>query len=579
MKLNILLAWCCIVVLSDSAANAQAPPFEWVRSAGGTNVGPSYNNDNVTSLAMDSSGNIFIAGIFESASMALGSVHLDNPRYDQSIKEGNPCLFIAKYDPSGNCTWAKVFGVAINQLYSECPVIAADQTGNVYIAGVYGNSLDGSAIFGAVTIKGTGMFLVKLDPDGTPLWGKSDDGISTGNGYVDGATCIATDAQGNVYEGAEFFAPKVTFGATTLKDTDTLGISSDIVLVKYDPSGNVVWAKSAGGSASDAPTSISIDHAGNLYLAGISYSSSIAFGSITLSPPAGYLNTGDFIAKYSSAGDCLWAKRSALGATVTSVASDETGVYMTGESSSPEIFVSKYSPSGDLLWFATPKGTANSYGDVSKSIAVGPSGTVDITGYFLSSTLAFGSTTLTVSGSPVTGSIFAAQYDAAGNALWAKSAAATGFSNDYSFATTTDRHGAVYIAGGFTSRSILFDQVPIASADPTSPAAPENLFLAKIAAPATNTVANPITPAYFNLACSPNPTTDRVSLLYSSEREGSAILTITDILDRVILSYEFNAHIGTNEETINLASIPEGSYYFLLRCDSHASKTKVIVKH
>ena len=591
MKTKIFLTLYCFALLHMASARAQAPSFEWVKSAGGTNVGPSYNNDNATSLAMDSSGDVFISGIFESASMTLGTVHLDNPLYDPSIGEGAASIFIAKYSPSGDCIWAKVFGVAINQIYSSCPVIAADASGDVYIAGVYGG-LDGNAIFGSVTVKGTGIFLVKLDPNGTPLWGKSDDGITAGNGYNDAATCIATDAQGNVYLGGEFFAPKVTFGSTTLKDADTLGISSDIILIKYDPSGNALWAKSAGGSASDAPTSITTDNTGNLYLAGLSLSPSITFGSTTLNSPAGH--GCSWLVKYSQSSDVLWGRSAgkASGDNIMSTATDPTGVYITGQFGSdtiqfgstapivnksfgaPKIFVAKYNPSGDALWSTSPDGTSF-IGDYATSIVAGPSGTVDITGYFSSKSLTFGTTTITSTGSDA---IFVAQYDAAGNAHWAKSPQGQGLvSANYAFGTTSDKHGAIYIAGGFTSSSIAFDQINVANTD--SAASPYNLFLAKIAAPSTNTVSNAALPVSGRMICSPDPVKDNLSVIYTSESDGPAILTISDILGRERLRQEFRETGATNEEIINVANIPEGIYYCYLRSAHTIATAKIIVKH
>src|ERR1035437_397511 len=73
-------------------------------------------------------------------------------------------------------------------------------------------------------------------------WAKSGDGTND-----DGAYSIATDASGNVFIAGGFSSPTITFGTYTLTNNG----SYDMFLVKYDPSGNVMWAKSAGGANSD----------------------------------------------------------------------------------------------------------------------------------------------------------------------------------------------------------------------------------------------------------------------------------------------------------------------------------------
>ncbi|MEK6616209.1 MAG: T9SS type A sorting domain-containing protein, partial [Bacteroidota bacterium] len=68
--------------------------------------------------------------------------------------------------------------------------------------------------------------------------------------------------------------------------------------VKYDPSGNVLWAKSAGGTSYDEANSVTADASGNIIAAGFFKSPTITFGSTTLT------NTGNspdmFIVKLSS---------------------------------------------------------------------------------------------------------------------------------------------------------------------------------------------------------------------------------------------------------------------------------------
>src|ERR1035437_5319810 len=63
---------------------------------------------------------------------------------------------------------------------------------------------------------------------------------SAGGSGDDGANAITADASGNIIATGEFTVSPITF------DTITLTSSSGIFIVKYNASGNVIWAKSAG---------------------------------------------------------------------------------------------------------------------------------------------------------------------------------------------------------------------------------------------------------------------------------------------------------------------------------------------
>jgi len=80
-----------------------------------------------------------------------------------------------------------------------------------------------------------------------------------------------------------------------------LGTSSttDFFIAKYDSSGNVKWAKNAGGNDDDQPNSIATDLSGNVYVVGQYYSSTMHFGAVSFG------NTGLYdmcFAKYDSSG-------------------------------------------------------------------------------------------------------------------------------------------------------------------------------------------------------------------------------------------------------------------------------------
>src|ERR1035437_9982771 len=80
-------------------------------------------------------------------------------------------------------------------------------------------------------------------------WARSGDGTNIITPNYEEGTSITTDAFGNVYMVGYFPTSTITFGSTTLIN-DSSG-TRDIFIVKYDQSGNVIWAKSAGGTGND----------------------------------------------------------------------------------------------------------------------------------------------------------------------------------------------------------------------------------------------------------------------------------------------------------------------------------------
>ena len=309
---------------------------------------------------------------------------------------------------------------------------------------------------------------------------------SAGGTGQDKATSVTVDASGNTYVAGYFQSNTITFGSFTLTNA---GGYDDIFLVKYDANGNVLWAKSAGGTADDDATSIAVDASGNTYVAGTFESSSITFGSITLTN--GHTWYGDiFVAKYDTNGNVLWAK--SAGGTdydiANSVAVDASGnTYLTGMfcSSSitfgsttltnangihqtPDLFLAKYDAGGNVLWAKSVGGTGY---ECAYSVAINASGNPYVAGYFNSSTLSFGSTTLTNAGNP---DIFLAKYDAGGNVLWAKSAGGTG--TDIATSVAVDNSGNPYVVGYFTDSTFTFGSTTLTNADTSNTS---DLFLVK----------------------------------------------------------------------------------------------------
>ncbi|KAA9325025.1 SBBP repeat-containing protein [Adhaeribacter soli] len=349
----------------------------WVKRGGGTGV------DIGRGIAVDASGNSYVIGYF-SGTATFGSTTLTS--------SGNSDVFVAKYDANGNLLWVRKTGGGTEWDYGTA--IALDGSGNSYITGYFsGNATFGSSSF---TSRGSNdIFIAKYDAAGTLQWARQGGGTGEDNG-----TGIGVDGAGNCYM-TGFFYSSATFSGTTL--TGTGSFNTDMCLVKYDPSGNVIWVRKGGGFGSDYAQAVAVDGAGNCYVTG-NFSANATFGSATVT------NSGSddvFIVKFDAAGNVLWAQKSG-GANYDQgygVAFDGSGnSYVTGQfqgnatfgsttltsSGSFDAFVAKFDATGNALW-AVKTGSAND--DRGAGIAADGAGKVNVTGYFTGSA-SFGNITL-----------------------------------------------------------------------------------------------------------------------------------------------------------------------------------------
>ena len=281
---------------------------------------------------------------------------------DTALLSGYPPLpnhgsFVTKYNASGEPIWTKTFSGA----WPES--IAIDSASHIYIVGVYEDSAlvwDGHVLVNT-TRNTSGLcwsaFVAMLDSSGTCLWIRGDSSSANSE-----ALKVDIDPSGYIYVSGSIQA-KAFFGHFTLP---YVGNNDNAFIIKYNISGDVVWAIS--GSGGDG-ISMAIDKWGHIYQSGYLSDSAISFGSVTCIPPAipgG--NFGGYIARFDTAGHAMWirARKNSMYFGEWHIATDEAGnVIEVNNYDLPHVIgidtltvipgncnmeLIKYDSSGNLVW-------------------------------------------------------------------------------------------------------------------------------------------------------------------------------------------------------------------------------------
>ena len=362
--------------------------FVWAKSMG---VSGRYTD---SGISIDASGSVYITGSFEDSAdfdPGAGSYILTSA--------GDNDIFISKLDTNGNFVWAKSMGGASSEAVNG---IIIDSSDSIYTTGTFGDTADFDPGVGTANLTGGGIFISKLDNNGSFVWAKSFGGTSGGGRSTD----IAVDSNSNIYttgtfEGTVDFDP----GTGIVELTSEGGLN--IFVSKLDISGSFVWAKSMGqtswgGSQSEG---IAVDSDGDVYTTGE------FMGTADFDPGMGTFNLtcifyyDIFVSKLDSSGDFVWAKSMGgmdfdygrdisldSSGNVYTMGSFERGYTVPASDFDPgpgtyslisagyfDIFVSKLDSSGDFVWAKRMGGTSS---DGGAGIAMDSRGNVYTTGYF-----------------------------------------------------------------------------------------------------------------------------------------------------------------------------------------------------
>ncbi|TNE47441.1 MAG: hypothetical protein EP343_19925 [Deltaproteobacteria bacterium] len=424
-------------------------------------------------LDVDSGGNVYVAGSFESSSISMGTLMLK--KSGQSVFRSD--AFVAKLDGNGKWLWVNGSQGAGSEWFFG---VKADTQGNVYVAGSFADAKTSSPVrFGltALTSDTATTVVGKLDSKGKWLWAQQ----ITAKRYSNRAYGIDLDSSGSPYI-TGYMWDSTIFGSTTLYAN-----RASAFVAKLDTSGQWQWAVSATSQKTESSYShhIATDSSGNSYIVGYFYEKAV-FGSLTMTSKG---STDVFVAKVDNKGKWLWAaqgggsnKDEGYGIDI-----DASGnVFVTGYFDNAatfgslsvqskgrfDSFVAQLDSKGKWKWATAFGGNGNKYipGDSGRGVVVDSAGKVYVSGTF-AATVGFGSSTFTSQGHM---DIFVTQLDSKGAIQNTKAFGGTVSGFEILNAVTVDSTGNIYVMGSFDST------LSIGTTTLSSPNGNQSMFVGKL---------------------------------------------------------------------------------------------------
>lgn len=321
-------------------SNTYTQNLDWAYTIGNS------AEDNCSSMATDSVGNIHVTGKFINtadfnpggSSFALNTTETDTND-----------IYLAKYNSDGNLIWA--FSLSCSNWEYE-PKITLDGTGNILMAGVFAvtTDFDPAAGIQQMTPTGADYYLAKYDVDGNLLWVNQTDIADFPYGV---AYTVYSDNLGNSYLYTNDILYKYDAAGSLLSQTALSGLPllkqssfyyidnfdefewfdnniwmfDSLLLKKSDLDGNIIYsdlvAKAEQGSQTEFSGMVngflSDDKSGNILISG-QYWGALSFyndtDTITLENySAGWVAPSlwgpyekQYMAKIDTFGNVIWAK-------------------------------------------------------------------------------------------------------------------------------------------------------------------------------------------------------------------------------------------------------------------------------
>jgi hypothetical protein len=532
---------------------AQLPHWEWAKrygGAGGIKIG--------YSIVLDENNNVYVAGSF------YDNLTIENTTI---TSVGNRDIFIAKFDETGNLIWIRQAGGPVHD-----EAISVTLEGDfLYMAGFF----DFEATFEDIHLETDatyGIFLAKYDLNGNLIWVHYEGPGGT-------AACIkglniTDDNIGHLYLTG-------CFSDTIYNNLISEG-NDDAFIAKYDTSGNLIWARQAGGSSFEGGRSVAVDNNSCVYNTG-TFKDTITFKDTT-SNHVTFVSNGYrdiYISKYDSSGNILWVKQAGGGLWDhgNSIATDiNNNVYVTGSfcnmvffedttlfsNGENDIFILKLDSAGNRIWLKQLGGQGIDYG---KFIYTDNNENFYLVGNF-QETISIGDTSLTSNSTiEYETNVFIAKFKNTGEFVWVKM---IGSYDDNIPGLISDNESNVYITGsvdgGFAT--VNLDDITLPGTGT------RDFFLAKITENPSiieETKDNPI------LKIFPNPATGIVNIQVKTKNKYNLVLEIHSVTGKLIFRKQLSNNDMKFMEELDVNNLSPGLYFISIKGEKLLKPEKLIV--
>jgi len=247
-------------------------------------------SDQTTAIAIDPSGNAYLAGFSDSADFPTANAM-------QAVNGGLYDAFVTKLNAAGS---AIVYSTYLGgTAFDRAAGVAVDASGSAYIAG--DTASPNFPLANALQASNGGMrdaFAAKLNAAGTALV------YSTylGGSGLELANAIVVDGAGSAYVAG--FTDSTNFPTANALQASYAGLN-DAFVTKLNAAGTaLVYSTYLGGSGEDIASAVAVDSAANVFVAGRTNSAN--FPTVNTSQPFNASGAADaFASKLNAAGTAL----------------------------------------------------------------------------------------------------------------------------------------------------------------------------------------------------------------------------------------------------------------------------------
>ncbi|MCD6566477.1 MAG: SBBP repeat-containing protein, partial [Bacteroidales bacterium] len=538
-----------LVLVKAIPSVAQVPHWEWAKRYGGVGgIKIGY------SIALDESNNLYIAGSF------CDELTIEDTTINSTEDTD---IFLAKFDETGSLIWIRQAGGPINDVATSITI----HDNSIYITGTF--DLEVTFEDTHLEIGHTlGIFLAKYDLNGNLIWVHYE-GPGGSGACIKGLNIIG-DYTSHLYLTGCF--------------CDTIYINlipegyEDAFVAKYDTSGNLIWARQAGGSSFAGGRSVAVDNNFNVYNAG-AFKDTVTFMN-TMPDQVTLISNGEkdiYISKYDSSGNIIWVKQAGgiLGDYGNSIATDiNDNVYVTGsfyetavfEDTSltsmegNDIFVLKLDSAGNRIWLKQ----LGSSGSNGRFIYTDNNDNFYLVGNF-KGTISIGDTSLTAPMYEYYPYAFIAKFKNTGEFVWVKK---VGSYWDKIKCLVSDNNGNVFITGSINLPTVYLDDITL------PPVGSNDFFLAKITEN-PSAVKETQDDALFKLF--PNPATGIVNIQIKTEKKDNLFLEIHSISGELIFRKQLSNNGVEFMEELDVNNLSPGLYFISIKGKKLLKPKKLIV--